>query len=191
MASNQVVGQWYFNDLLGYKGKLPSATFGHFYVKCLMDIVAADGVIKDEEREWVVGFAAISGKSRYIKRIIINWINKIGYPDEVLEEAKKYQPSNRKEGVEVLQADLDKDYVKLNRLSLVYNALHAAGADGDINKQEFQAIKTFSKKLGVTQEQIEKVQDLYNNDIKLRKKRAAVLTPKSLTTVLSQFKKDD
>jgi hypothetical protein len=74
---------------------------------------------------------------------------------------------------------------------LVYNALHAAGADGDINKQEFQAIKTFSKKLGVTQEQIEKVQDLYNNDIKLRKKRAAVLTPKSLTTVLSELKKAD
>jgi hypothetical protein len=63
MTLNQIVGRWYFNDLLGYKGKLPSPTFGLFYMKCLMDIVAADGAISDEERKWVIGFAAVSGKS--------------------------------------------------------------------------------------------------------------------------------
>jgi hypothetical protein len=62
MSANSVVGEWFFNDLLGYKGKLPSADFGLFYTKCLMDVVAADGVISDEERNWIIGFAAISGE---------------------------------------------------------------------------------------------------------------------------------
>jgi hypothetical protein len=61
--SNKVVGEWYFNDLLGYKGQLPSPSYGLFYLKCLMDVVAADGVISDEERKWIIGFGAISGRS--------------------------------------------------------------------------------------------------------------------------------
>jgi uncharacterized tellurite resistance protein B-like protein len=74
---------------------------------------------------------------------------------------------------------------------LIYNALKAAGADGDIHEKEFQAITAFAKNLGVNQEQIEKVQALYNNDIKLRKKRATILIPQSLNTVLSELKKAD
>jgi len=62
MSLDNVIANWYFNDLLGHKGKLPSPSFGMFYMKALMDVVAADGVISDEERKWVVGFAAIWGK---------------------------------------------------------------------------------------------------------------------------------
>ena len=61
-SDDHVVGEWYFNDLLGHKAKLPSPGFGVFYSKCLMDIIAADGVISHAERKWVIGFAAISGE---------------------------------------------------------------------------------------------------------------------------------
>ncbi len=102
---------------------------------------------------------------------------------------KNYDPSKNKEGVQTLQTDLDRDYVKLSRLSLIYNAFRAAGADGYIHEKEAQAISTLGKKLGATDEQIETVRLLYDDEVKLRKKRAAILVPKSLDTVLTELKK--
>ena len=72
MSSNQIVSEWYFNNLLGHNGKLPSPAYGIFYLKSLMDLIAADGRMSDQKRAWVIGYAAISGKSfsyRYIQTI--------------------------------------------------------------------------------------------------------------------------
>jgi uncharacterized tellurite resistance protein B-like protein len=74
-------------------------------------------------------------------------------------------------------------------VSLIYNAFRAAGADGEVHEKEAQAISALGKKLGATDEQIEKVRVLYDDDVKLRKKRAVTLVPQSLHTVLSEMKK--
>ena len=106
----------------------------------------------------------------------------------MIEQLEKYDPVHAKEGAQILEEKIDADYVKLSRLSLIYNALRAAGAD-ELDEKEAEAIRTFGKKLGATEEQIRGVRALYNEDTQLRKKRAAVLVPKSLDTVLNEFKK--
>lgn len=188
MSWDRIVGKWYFNDLLGHKGELPSPSFGIFYTKCLMDIIAADGVISDKQRNWVIGFAAISGKYILLQRKILYSSNKIGYSDEVILQIAKYDPTRDKEGIQILQSDMDEDYVKLSRLSLIYNAFRAAGADGEIHEKQAEAISALGRRLGATIEEIQKVRLLYDEEIQLRKKRAAVLVPKRLNTVLSELK---
>lgn len=59
---NELIGHWYFNDLLGHKGQLPTPTVGLFFMKNLMNIAAGDGTLSDRERQWVVGYAAACGK---------------------------------------------------------------------------------------------------------------------------------
>ena len=188
MSTDDVIAEWYFNDLIGHRGKLPSPSFGLFYMKCLMDIVAADGVISDEERQWIIGFAAISGKTILINISELIW-DHIGYQDDVIQQIEAYKPAESKEGVTILEHEINRDYVKLNRLSLIYNAFRAAGADGIVHEKEAEAICALGKKLGATDEQIQQVQVLYDDEVKLRKKRATTLVPKSLDTVLNEFKK--
>ena len=72
---------------------------------------------------------------------------------------------------------------------MIYNAFQAAGADDEINVKEFEAICELSKKLGATGEEIQNVRAVYDDEVKLRKKRASVLIPKSLNTVISELKK--
>ena len=59
---NDIIGHWYFNDLVGHKGQLPTPTVGLFFMKNLMNIAAADGCLTDSERQWVVGYATATGK---------------------------------------------------------------------------------------------------------------------------------
>ena len=107
----------------------------------------------------------------------------------MIQQIEAYKPAESKEGVKILEHDSNRDYVKLNRLSLIYNAFRAAGADGEVHEKEAEAICALGKKLGVTDEQIQQVQALYDDEVKLRKKRATTLVPKSLDTVLNEFKK--
>lgn len=56
------VAEWWFQDTLAHKGRLPSGKSALIYMKILMDLSAADGVYHDEERKWVLGFASTCGK---------------------------------------------------------------------------------------------------------------------------------
>lgn len=115
-------------------------------------------------------------------------IDNAGYPDEVIEQLEAYDPVHPKEGARTIEENMNTDHIKYSRLSLIYNAFRAAGAD-QLDEKEAEAIRKFGKKLGATDEQIRQVQALYDDDTKLRKKRAAVLVPKNLDTVLNEFKK--
>ena len=59
---NLLIGEWFFRDIVDHKGKIPAPEAGCVYMKILMDVAAGDGVLSDEERQWVVGFAAVCGK---------------------------------------------------------------------------------------------------------------------------------
>jgi len=123
-----------------------------------------------------------------MSKLTLDCIANIGYSDEFIKELETYTPEQSKEGVKMLETDMDHDYVKLSRLSLIYNAFRAAGADGEIHEKEAEAIAALGTKLSVTEKQIQQVRALYDDDVKLRQKRAATLVPKQLTAVLNAMK---
>ena len=105
----------------------------------------------------------------------------------MIDELQAYQPSSSSETFKALQTDIDQNYVKLTRRSIIYNAIRAAGADGDLHAKEIEAIYDFAKNLDVTAEQVREVQDLYEEEQKLRKKRIAILFPNGFEAVLNAF----
>ena len=57
------VGEWFFRDTLGHKGLLPTRNSALIYMKALLNLAAADGILHEDERKWVLGFASTVGKS--------------------------------------------------------------------------------------------------------------------------------
>ena len=70
---------------------------------------------------------------------------------------------------------------------MIYNAIRAAGADGELHSKEIEAIYSFAKCLDVTEEQVREVQDLYEEEQKMREKRIAILFPKGFEAILNTF----
>jgi hypothetical protein len=61
----QLITQWIYNDYYQYKDKPLPGNVTNKYMKALLDVAGADGVLTDAERKWVVGFAATRGKSSF------------------------------------------------------------------------------------------------------------------------------
>ena len=79
--------------------------------------------------------------------------------------------------------------MKMCRMGLIYYGFRAAAADGELHAKEFAAIRTVANKLGLTDEQVNQVHSLYEEENALRQKRASVLFPGGFDHVLSEFDK--
>jgi len=105
----------------------------------------------------------------------------------VIDELRAYQAGTDSDVFKRLVADVDKNYVKMTRRSIIYNAIRAAGADGVLHKKEVEAIYDLAKHLDVTAEQVRQVQDLYEEEQKMREKRIAILFPQGFDALLNAF----
>ncbi len=111
----------------------------------------------------------------------------LGNPEDVINELRAYQAGPNTNVFQNLLADRDQDYVKLTRRSIIYNAIRAAGADGELHKKEIEAVYEFAKRVDVTPEQVREVQDLYEEEQQMREKRIKILFPQGFETVLNAF----
>jgi hypothetical protein len=105
----------------------------------------------------------------------------------LINELRTYQPGPDTKIFQTLLADHNQDYVKLTRRSIIYNAIRAAGADGELHEKEIKAIYDLAKHLEVTPEQVRQVQDLYEEEQQMREKRIKILFPQGFETVLNAF----
>ncbi len=62
-------------------------------------------------------------------------------------------------------------------MSLIYNGVRAASTDGELYQKEVEAIRTLGKKFDLTEEKIQQVHLLTEEDVNLRHKRVKVLFP--------------
>jgi hypothetical protein len=111
----------------------------------------------------------------------------IGNPEELINELRAYQPGSNTEMFKKLLEDRDKDYVKLTRRSIIYNSIRASGADGVLHEKELQAIYDLAKNIDVTPEQVKEVQELYEEEQKMRENRIAILFPDGFGTAVDAF----
>ena len=100
----------------------------------------------------------------------------LGAPQEKLDQLKNYKPG-QSEDVKHLLQDTDVTYAKVSRSALIYHGFRAANADMDLHPKEAEAIRNLAKKLGLTDEQIEEIRLLAEEDEKLRQKRARITLP--------------
>ena len=53
--------KWVQEEIYQYKDKLLPASVNKKYIKALLDVAGADGVLTDAEKKWVLGYAAARG----------------------------------------------------------------------------------------------------------------------------------
>ncbi|CAF3152014.1 unnamed protein product [Rotaria sp. Silwood2] len=168
-ARDKMVTQWFFRDQVCHDGQIATPEAVLFYMRTLMDVASADGILTQKEREWIMGFAIQCGAS-----------------ENTLDQLRAYQPGISKD-VKTLFQDLNLPHGEMSRFGLIYFGLQAASADGELHSKELEGIHALEKKMGLTDQEIKQVHELYEENEKLRQKRAAVLYPKGFDNFLTHI----
>ncbi len=98
----------------------------------------------------------------------------LGAPDELLEMLETYEPSDD-DWKKLL--DLQSSFIELSKYPLIYDAFHAAAADSELHEAERKAIWELGKEIGVDEPTIEKIAQLYADEMELKNRRIALLYP--------------
>lgn len=185
-ARDKRVAEWWWQDLVGYSGQRPDHKSSQVYMKTLMDIAAADGVLHEKELKYVLGMASVGGK--FLGIVLQEYISlyKLGQDEQLIKELEAYRPGSSID-TQTMFNDTDMAYVSSTRPSLIYFAYHAASADGELHPKELEAIRAVAKKLGSSDEEIQKVLAVCDEEEKLRKKRISILYPVGLGTAINSY----
>lgn len=57
-----LTGRFYFLESYGHAEDLPKPEYAILFLKTILHMAGADGVVSEPERNWVVGFASVCGK---------------------------------------------------------------------------------------------------------------------------------
>jgi len=106
-----------------------------------------------------------------------------------LDELQVYQP-NTSGDMNKLFENFDRPHVKKTRMGILYNLFRMLGVDHKIHPEELDVIHRMAEKSGITKEQVQQIQDLYEEEEeKLRQKRASLLFPKGFNDALIEYQR--
>ncbi|MGI5467371.1 tellurium resistance protein [Streptomyces sp. CA-132043] len=127
-----------FREFWGFD-KAPTPSNFEVYAKALLVMANADGELKDEERDFVLGLIAGMG----------------GQPS-LIEELRNYPATDD------IQTLLSRDPdVHASARALVFDAIRACSADGLLHPRELAKINEVAHELSIPTEDVEKLQDIY------------------------------
>ncbi|MGX2992934.1 TerB family tellurite resistance protein [Streptomyces sp. JNUCC 64] len=125
------------------------------YARALLVCAKGDGVISLRERDWVLGYyAAFAGHPEGLARLAV-------YPgdDDIVDLVTRSAVVNGSRG------------------ALVFDALRACDADGDLAPGEVARIKRAATALGVDEDTVDRLKELYLQEKAARTARNALLYP--------------
>ncbi|BAZ49165.1 hypothetical protein NIES4103_17760 [Nostoc sp. NIES-4103] len=154
-GKNRLGTLWLFKERYGFK-QLPSDLAYEAYLKALMICANGDGTLADEERDWVIGYGCAYDCS-----------------PEIIEELKVYKAD------EDIETVISGDFAASDsRYFLIYDAIQACCADGEYSEKERAVVLKGAKKLGISEEEFQQIEEIYLETVQLHQKRLAVLFPK-------------
>ncbi|MFD5558601.1 TerB family tellurite resistance protein [Streptomyces sp. NPDC127068] len=149
-------GKWLFKQDWAFN---TAPDFGdvRVYAKALLVVARGDGVISPEERDWVLGYiAALTGSDAQLQQELADY----AADDDVVAL------------VETASA------VTLHsRTPLIFDALRACDADGDLAPGEIEQIKRMASALGITEEAVDRLKEFYFEEKAARVARIAAVFP--------------
>ncbi|MFD5558817.1 hypothetical protein ACFWIA_33935 [Streptomyces sp. NPDC127068] len=146
--------KWLFRQEWDFAARPDDRDIG-LYAKALLVCAKGDGVISQQERDWVLGyFAAYCGDA------------------ETLEELAVYPAED-----DVTTLVTRSAIVYETRGSLVFDALRACDADGELTADEVARIKQAAAALEISGETVERLKELYLQEKTARSERNTLLYP--------------
>ena len=116
-----------------------------------------DGVLDPAERDWQ-----------------ISYFSALGTPESVLKELEVYEADD---DLADLLGNSSERIKNLVQVDVVYQAIKASAADGELSEPEQEKISQMAELLGVTSEVVEQLVELHEEEEKLRQKRIKLLYP--------------
>ncbi|CAF4184283.1 unnamed protein product [Rotaria sordida] len=155
---NERTAKWMWKAMRDQEILISQAKEGasEWYSKLLANVAGADGTFSPPERHWIIGNRAAFGAS-----------------EKLLTELEKYEPSA--DELEQLLSDKYKQYIPLVNRITIYESFQAASADGELHAAERKAITKVAAKLGVEESIVKQIEEIHDEEVKLKKRRHALL----------------
>lgn len=141
------------NELYGFTQVPPAGDYESF-IKAVLICAKGDGVLAPEERRWVVGRAAA--------------LQNPGY-----ELTKTYPADEELLAVVGNSATVDKS----GRRMIIYVALQACAADGELHPDERARVNQLATSLGLEPETVAQLEQLCAEEARIREQRLQLLFP--------------
>ncbi len=154
--SREITAKWYYKELWGWD--LDAICTGKerpTFLKSLLIAANGDGIITPEERNWVIGRAAVSGA-----------------PDSLLKELESY-PANEDIN-EVVARTLATNKAKR---AVIYFAIKAAASDGEYHEDEKAAVRKSATAMGISEDVVQQIEDLCAEEEKIKQQRIQLCFP--------------
>ena len=149
---------WVLREEEGFS-ELPKPSDLEIYMKSLLICANGDGRITEPERDWVLGIASA-----------------MGLPDEIVEQLKDYEA---KDELNSLLAGGVETATGAPR-SLIYNAIRACMADGELSDAELATIQTAASIMNVPEDVLEELKEIVLQQAKLRERRLELVFPQGI-----------
>ncbi|MBD2303745.1 TerB family tellurite resistance protein [Nostoc sp. FACHB-190] len=150
----KIGSSWIMNWFFGFS-QTPTNEDSNIYMKAVLCCAKADGILSPEEKEWALGFCA-------------SW----GVEDWVIEDLQNYEAD---ESIEEVIARSPQ--VSMAQRDIILSAIWVSAAGGEYHEQEKAKIRKMANILGVAEEVVEKLEQLYQEESALRQKRLKLLYP--------------
>lgn len=97
-----------------------------------------------------------------------------------MDRLETYQPNSS-----MTDQEFRLPHIQKTRTGIIYNLLRMFSFD----QEKCKVIFTIGKKLGLVEKQIEEIQNFFDEEEFLRRKRAAVLFPSGFNDILQEYEK--
>lgn len=108
-----------------------------------------------------------------------------GVPEEILDLAEKYKP-NVEDGTVPYHTKSGLQHAKHAQLWLFYDGFRAAAGGGELTQDKITAIYSLAKKMLIDEAKIKQVQEIFDQEEELRKKRMELLFPNGIITAIKE-----
>jgi uncharacterized membrane protein YebE (DUF533 family) len=149
---------WVLREEEGFSG-LPRTSDLEIYMKSLLICANGDGRITEHEREWVLGIASA-----------------MGLPDDTVERLKGYEAKDDLNSLLAGGVETGKGAPR----SLIYNAIRACMADGELSEGELATIQTAASIMNVPEAVVGELKELVVQQAKLRERRLELVFPEGI-----------
>ncbi|WP_421535064.1 TerB family tellurite resistance protein [Pseudomonas marginalis] len=145
------LAQWFYYQTYGADKKINNQQKLH-YLRLLLSCASADGKVSEGEMNYFIGAALARGCTDEMITSLIN----APLVSDLSFEANEFIQANPA----AKMSDL---------LSLLYSAMQVCAADGVYAEEEVNAIRKLSVKLGVSAQDLIKVEDFFTKELALKK----------------------
>ena len=146
---------WIFDEEWGFGGQAPANADCECWGRALLTCANGDGAIADAERAWVLGYSATNGLS----------------PDDI-EFLRTYSADE-----DITKVVAERPLVSGARRALIFDAIRACSADGELSNAERKMIYRMAELIGIGKDIVDQLEAAYNDELAAKQARWKIAFP--------------